>query len=171
MVCAGAVAHHCINQHSTMLASLLYTWYRRTFPPKTPTHSHITNQNRYQKLRKKAGLIVTDAVQLYYQHADAATAGGEAAAAEGAALLQKILAGHAPFFSEVLYQQLKPVSEMPSEQQVVAQEVVSVGGSGSGGADDGAGAGATFTAVIAAAPGSSALRLLAKNGVDEMSLA
>ena len=53
-----------------------------------------------------------------------------------------------------------PLPPLPFPQ-IIAQEVVSVGGDA---------AGAVFQAVIAAAPGSSALRLLAKEGVQDMSL-
>jgi hypothetical protein len=54
-----------------------------------------------------------------------------------------------------------PLSEKPGELQVVAQEQVSVG------VEEG---GASFMAVIAAAPGSSALQVLAKYGVKAMAL-
>jgi hypothetical protein len=105
--------------------------------------------------------VVTDVVELFFHPAGPEAAGSEAAAADGAALLARILDGQAPYFAESLAQPLRPLSEKPVELQVVAQEQVSVGG------EEG---GASFMAVIAAAPGSSALRVLAKDGVEAMAL-
>ena len=101
-------------------------------------------------------------MELYYEPV-AANADAAAADADGAALLQRILEGQAAYFSEALSQSLKPLAEKPADQQVVAQEVVSVGGEEGGSA--------TFRAVLAALPGSSALRLVGANdGVQAMSL-
>ena len=107
--------------------------------------------------------MITDSVELYFQPADAASAGGEAAAAEGAVLLSRLLEGQGAYVTEALGQQLQQLGDKPADQQVVAQEIVTVGSDAAGSA--------VFTAVIAAPPGSSALRLLAKDGVQEMSIA
>lgn len=78
----------------------------------------VAATHRYQKLRKKAGLAITDAVDLYFQPADAAAAGSEAAAAEGAVLLSRIVEGQAPYIAEALSQPIKQLGEKPANQQV-----------------------------------------------------
>jgi hypothetical protein len=138
----------------------------------TPSHTH----RRYQKLRKKAGLVVTDSVALYYEEAAAAAAAaaqqrqqqqaGDAAGGSGGggSLLARLLAGQAAYLQEALGHAPAPLAGKPADHVVIAQEVVAVGDVGDAGdeAEAGAGAdsGAAFTAIIAAPPGSSALRLV-----------
>ncbi|WIA42068.1 hypothetical protein OEZ86_009348 [Tetradesmus obliquus] len=115
--------------------------------------------NRYQKLRKKAGLTVTDVVELYYTPAAAA------AAADGGsvpALLTKIIEGQASYLSEAFGRPLQALAAKPDSSVVIAQELQSIGGDENG---------ASFVAVLAAAPGSSAAAAAAAAGsVQQMNL-
>jgi hypothetical protein len=110
---------------------------------------------RYQKLRKKAGLTVTDVVELYYAPA--------AAAADGIpALLTKIIEGQAGYLSETFGRPLQELAAKPESSVVIAQELQSIGGDENG---------ASFVAVLAAAPGSSAVAAAAAAGsVQQMSI-
>jgi hypothetical protein len=94
---------------------------------------------RFQKLRKKIGLTVTDTVELYYQPLPAA------AAADGS-LVARIADGHADYLKEALGVVLQPLEHKPEGSTVIASEEQSVGNEelGSG-----------FNAVLAAPAGSS----------------
>lgn len=118
---------------------------------------------RFQKLRKKAGLTVTDVVGLHYEPAPAPGQDADAAAA-GAARLASLLAGQAAYLREALGVELSHVSALAAGHVVVAREAQVVG------TDDGA---AGFVAVLAAPPGSSAAAAAAAagSGVQQMSLA
>jgi hypothetical protein len=121
---------------------------------------------RYQKLRKKAGLTVTDVVELYYAPAAAAAAadGAAAAAAEGGipALLTKIIEGQAGYLTEAFGKPLQALVAKPDSSVVIAQELQTIGGDENG---------ASFVAVLAAAPGSCVVVAAAAAGsVQHMSL-
>jgi hypothetical protein len=118
-------------------------------------------RHRYQKLRKKAGLTVTDVVELYYQPAAADDGGAVAEASE--ALLSKIVDEQAEYLKQALGVELQPLSSKPAHHVVITEEVQSVGG----GTDEVTAA--SFLAVIAAPPGSTAAA--AAGGVQQMSLA
>eukprot|EP00878_Enallax_costatus_P012446 GHUV01012997.1.p1 GENE.GHUV01012997.1~~GHUV01012997.1.p1 ORF type:complete len:217 (+),score=101.72 GHUV01012997.1:367-1017(+) len=108
--------------------------------------------NRYQRLRKKAGLTVTDVVDLYF--APAAAADGQAAAV--GELISKIMSAQSAYLKESLGVSVLELSTKPEDRVVIAEEVQSVGGE-------------EFMAVIAAAPGSSAVTAAAK-AVQNMSV-
>jgi isoleucyl-tRNA synthetase len=111
--------------------------------------------NRYQKLRKKAGLTVTDVVELYYAPAAAADAGIPA-------LLTKIIEGQAGYLTEAFGKPLQALAAKPDSSVVIAQELQNIGGEENG---------ASFIAVLAAAPGSSAAAAAAAAGsVQQMNL-
>jgi hypothetical protein len=110
---------------------------------------------RYQKLRKKAGLTVTDVVELYYAPAAAADAGIPA-------LLTKIIEGQAGYLTEAFGKPLQALAAKPDSSVVIAQELQNIGGEENG---------ASFIAVLAAAPGSSAAAAAAAAGsVQQMNL-
>lgn len=111
---------------------------------------------RYQRLRKKAGLTVTDVVDLYFAPAPAAA--GEAADSTAAVgdLISKIMSSQSAYLQESLGVPVLEVSAKPADKVTIAEEVQNVGGE-------------EFLAVIAAAPGSSAVAA-AEKAVQNMSV-
>lgn len=148
-------------------------------------HTPIITHNRYQRLRKKAGLTVTDAVHMYWAPPGAAaalqqqSAGGSAAPSQqqqqqqqdaaassssDAAALQSLMQRHADYLAEALGGAApRPLSDMPTDCVVVAAEEQTIAA-----ADGGEGAAASsvaFVAVLAAPPGSSAIAAAAAAGL------
>jgi len=104
--------------------------------------------NRFQKLRKKIGLTVTDTVELYYEPLPGA------AAADGS-LVGRIAASHTDYLKEALGVVLLPLGQKPEGSTVIASEEQSVGNEELA---------SSFNAVLAAPSGSLAaagLRTLA----------
>lgn len=117
--------------------------------------------NRFQRLRKKAGLTVTDAVDLYFEQLPAApssaslassvaTAGGGGggegdAAGAGAAPVSvaALVERQAAYLAESLGAAPRPLSLKPAASAVVAREETSIGGE----------QGAAFAVVLAAPEG------------------
>jgi hypothetical protein len=124
-----------------------------------------TSACRYQKLRKKAGLTVTDVVELYYAPAAAADSAAAAAADGIPAFLTKIIERQAGYLAEAFGRPLQDLAAKPESSVVIAQELQSIGGDENG---------ASFVAVLAAAPGSSAVAAAAAaaaaGSVQQMSI-
>ena len=103
--------------------------------------------NRFQKLRKKAGLVVTDTVEVFYSPAATAGAATGAAAAKGQKAeegdtLAPLIASRQSTIVESLGKPLLHVSHKPKHAVVIASELVTVGT-----AEDGTLA--SFTAILA----------------------
>ncbi|KAG2485316.1 hypothetical protein HYH03_015989 [Edaphochlamys debaryana] len=93
--------------------------------------------NRFQKLRKTAGLVVADKVDIFYEPDSEA----------GAASLGAIVSEHAEYLRESLGVNPLPASLRPASGVVIAREKTTIGG---GAADGGAAAPPVgFTAVLA----------------------
>uniref|UniRef100_A0A7S0X0A0 isoleucine--tRNA ligase n=1 Tax=Chlamydomonas leiostraca TaxID=1034604 RepID=A0A7S0X0A0_9CHLO len=99
--------------------------------------------NRFQKLRKKAGVTPLDPVEFYYAPADAAAAASTSGASDGLEGVAKLAQAHSGYFREALGGPLLPASVRPPAGVVLASERVSVGSAELGSAVE-------FTAVLAA---------------------
>ncbi|PNW71377.1 hypothetical protein CHLRE_16g651750v5 [Chlamydomonas reinhardtii] len=109
--------------------------------------------NRYQKLRKAAGLVLSDKVDMFY----------DPAAGTDVAALEAVLAGHAEYLRESLGVNVLPASSRPAGSVVIASEKTTIGGA------DGAAA-YPFTALLAtpAAALPAAALLAACGGSEEL---
>lgn len=124
--------------------------------------------DRFQKLRKKAGLTVTDVVELYYDltvSADGSLPSStpsdtSADTASSNHHLERILQQHAAYLEESLGVTLQALSRKPAGSLVIASESQSVGNEGLS---------SEFVAVIAAPKGSSVVAN-AQAGVQKMAL-
>lgn len=102
--------------------------------------------SRYQKLRKTAGLSVTDVIEAYYGPPEASSSGD--ASTSSTAVLDQVVSEHSEYLREALGVALLPASQMPSAAEVLASEQNSVGG--------GDGPSASFTAILVKPSGSQA---------------
>lgn len=87
--------------------------------------SQLGNFCRYQKLRKTAGLTVTDPVELYYDvHPDNNNG------STPDPLFLKVVSSQDAYFRECLGRSLVPSTNKPSDAVVIAEEKQVVGGDG-----------------------------------------
>lgn len=92
--------------------------------------------NRFQKLRKKAGLVVTDSVEVFYSEENGSPSGSLLP-------LQQLLQAHQTYLQESLGRPLLHLRHKPAHAVVIASESTTVGTQEDGTL-------ATFTAVLAA---------------------
>lgn len=73
--------------------------------------------NRVQRLRKKANLLPTDDINMYYRFA-----------ADSGAELEKVIKNQEATLVKVIKKPLQPISEMPSSEKLIAEEEQDVNG-------------------------------------------
>ncbi|KAJ9517652.1 hypothetical protein QJQ45_025121 [Haematococcus lacustris] len=91
--------------------------------------------NRYQKLRKKAGVTPMDPVEFYYGASPSAACSTSANGAETTAsqdAVASLIAEHHAYLASALGGPLQPLSRKPAGAVVLETEYVSIGSTGSG---------------------------------------